>query len=159
MTSNFFVLPMRIECIKARLCHGFFACAPTLSWDTSPNGNSKTTHNPPIRHAHHAFKGPNHVSSSFKAAWTYPWCYLWDSEKSKKIPQRTRSLLVDVSLSFSSISLPIFWTVTWVCFIAHWARWSLKLKKNKTSFINSPTTLSTLEATDYGAPLQFKVQS
>lgn len=45
----------------------------------------------------------------------------------------TRSVQVAVVLSFSSISFPIFCTVTWVCLMALWAVWSLQEEENTKS--------------------------
>ncbi len=45
----------------------------------------------------------------------------------------TRSVQVAVVLSFSSISFPIFCTVTWVCLMALWAVWSLQEENTKSS--------------------------
>lgn len=42
----------------------------------------------------------------------------------------TRSVHVAVVLSFSSISFPIFWTITWVCLMALWAVWSLQAERS-----------------------------
>lgn len=50
----------------------------------------------------------------------------------------TRSVQDAVVLNFSSISFPIFCTVTCVCLMALWAVWSLQ-KENKTVNIQNMT--------------------
>lgn len=61
----------------------------------------------------------------------------------------TRSVQVAVVLSFSSISFPIFWTITWVCLMALWAVWSLQAERD----INLQTTslfMTTFWSTEAG---------
>lgn len=69
----------------------------------------------------------------------------WAAKCCRWVTALTRSVQVAVVLSFSSISFPIFCTVTWVCLMALWAVWSLQEEENTKSpsrslFVTTQTT-------------------
>ena len=83
--------------------------------------------------------------SALKAASDWHGRCWWAAKCCRWVTALTRSVQVAVVLSFSSISFPIFCTVTWVCLMALWAVWSLQEEENTKSpsrslFVTTQTT-------------------